>query len=237
MSYGNALAAAILAIGLAVGGWLAGDGLKRARLADRAVTVRGLAERNVVADTATWTIAYAATANQLGLAQAKIDEDTRTILAFLKAEGFPDSEVSVAGVSVSQYVDNNPNLPDDRRLNVTIRQRLQLKTGKVMEARRAFARSAQLIRRGVALDSDTGGIVYSFTRLGEIKPAMTAAATRDARAVAEQFARDSGASVGGIRQATQGYFSIEPRDGDEGVASASPFQKVRVVTTIEYYLR
>jgi len=237
MQYGSVIAAAILAVGLAAGGWLAGDGLKRARLADRAVTVRGLAERDVVADTATWTIAYAASANQLQFAQAKIDADTRAILAFLKAAGFADSEVSVAGVSVSQYVDNNPNLPDDRRLNVTIRQRLQLKTGKVMEARRAFARSAALIRQGVALDSDSGGMIYSFTRLGDIKPALTAAATKDARAVAEQFARDSGASVGGIRQATQGYFSIEPRSGDEGAASASPFQKVRVVTTIDYYLR
>jgi hypothetical protein len=237
MAYGNVLAAAILAAGLAVAGWLAGEGLTRSKLADRAVTVRGLAERDVVADTATWTIAYAATANQLGFAQAKIDQDTRAILAFLKAAGFPDAEVSVAGVSVNQYVDNNPNLPDDRRLNVTIRQRLQLKTGKVMEARRAFARSAALIRQGVALDSDSGGIVYSFTRLGEVKPAMTAAATKDARAVAEQFARDSGASVGGIRQASQGYFSIEPRAGDTGEAAQSPFQKVRVVTTIDYYLR
>lgn len=237
MQYGIALAAAIVALGLAAGGYLAGDGLRRARLADRTVTVRGLAERDVVADTATWTIAYAATASQLGFAQAKIDQDTRAILGFLKQAGFAPEEVQVAGVSVNQYVDNNPNLSDERRLNITIRQRLQLKTGKVMEARRAFGQQSGLIRQGVALDSDVGGIVYSFTRLGEIKPAMTAAATKDARAVAEQFARDSGASVGGIRQATQGYFSIEPRAGDEGAASASPFQKVRVVTTIDYYLR
>lgn len=238
MRYGSIVAAAILAVGLIVGGWLMGDGLKRAREADRAVTVRGLAERDVVADLATWTISYAASANALAAAQAKIDADTAATLGFLRAQGFAAAEVSVAGVSVNQYVDNNPNLPDDRRTNITIRQKLQLKTAKVAEARRAYAAAAALIRQGVAIDADQGGIVYSFTRLNALKPAMTADATRDARAVAEQFARDSGAAVGGIKSATQGYFSVQPRDGDEGGnATASPLQKVRVVTTIDFYLR
>jgi hypothetical protein len=70
---------------------------------------------------------------------------------------------------------------------------------------------------------------------------MIADATRNARQGAEQFARDSGTGVGGIRQATQGYFSIGARDGNvdaEGGSSPgeSPFQKVRVVTTVDFYL-
>ena len=50
-------AASIVAAGLIVGGYLLGDGLTRAREADRSVTVRGLAEKDVVADLATWTSA------------------------------------------------------------------------------------------------------------------------------------------------------------------------------------
>lgn len=82
-------------------------------------------------------------------------------------------------------------------------------------------------------------MAYSFTRLNDVKPQMIAASTQDARRGAEQFARDSGASVGGIRSATQGYFSITARDGageEGGSGSDSPLQKVRVVTTIEFYL-
>src|SRR3546814_17705407 len=66
-----------------------------------------------------------------------------------------------------------------------------------------------------------------------VKPAMIAEATRDARAGAEQFARDSATSVGTIKQATQGYFSIGARDGDNSSSSESPFKKVRVVTTVD----
>ncbi len=48
--------AAVLAVGVIAGGYLLGDGLKRARAADWSVTVRGLAEKDVTADLATWSI-------------------------------------------------------------------------------------------------------------------------------------------------------------------------------------
>ena len=68
---------------------------------------------------------------------------------------------------------------------------------------------------------------------------MIAEANKNARSSAEQFAKDSGASVGAIKKATQGYFSVGPRDGETceecgSSGSNSPFQKVRVVTTIDY---
>lgn len=227
------LSALILAIGLVAGGWLLGDGLTRSKQAERAVTVRGLAERDVTADLATWTISTSVVGSDLASLQAKSDSDGEAVMAFLRAQGFTAQEVEAGSISVNQYVDGSG------RTNITIRRRIQLRTLKVMAARRAFAMQAGLMRQGVVFDSDAGGMVYSFTRLNDVKPPMIAAATRNAREGAEQFAKDSGASVGEIKSAAQGYFSIIPRDGDTagGQASASPFQKVRVVTTIDFYLR
>jgi len=72
---------------------------------------------------------------------------------------------------------------------------------------------------------------FIFTQLESIKPEMIADATADARAAADQFARDSGSKVGSIRRATQGYFSINDVD---------PFtpevKRIRVVTNIDYSL-
>jgi hypothetical protein len=228
-------ASIILALGVVIGGYLLGDGMRRARMADRSVTVRGLAERNVTADLATWTIAYSEQGTELGPAQASMDEKSKAVRDFFARAGFKPEELSDAGTSVNQFFDSNRGVN-----NVTVRQRMQLRTGDIERARIAFARQAELIRGGVALE-DGSGMVYSFTKLNQIKPQMIAEATRNARESAQQFARDSGTSVGGIRQATQGYFSIGARDGDvdaEGASSASdsPFQKVRVVTTIDFYL-
>ncbi len=228
------IAALVLAVGIIAGGYLLGDGLRRARMADRAVTVRGLAERNVNADLANWTVSFSAQGSELSSVQAEIDRDAQTVAEFFRAAGFPAEAVTDAGGSVNQYFDSNRG-----ENSVTITRRVQLRTTDVMRARRAYARQFNLIRGGVAIQEGSG-MQYVFTRLNDIKPQMIAQATRNARESAEQFARDSGTGVGGIRSATQGYFSIGPRDGDvteEGFGGRdSPLQKVRVVTTIEFYL-
>lgn len=229
------IAAAMLTLGLIVGGYLLGDGLKRAHLADRAVTMRGLAERNVTADLATWTINFTAQGTELDAVRADSDQRAATVVNFLRQAGFPAEAITDGGGSVNQFYDTNRGANQ-----VTVNRRIQLRTNDVMRARAAFARQFELIRGGVAIQEGSG-IQYSFTQLNAIKPQMIAQATQNARQAAEQFAHDSNTGVGGIRSATQGYFSIGARDGDVseeggGGGGDSPFQKVRVVTTIEFYL-
>ena len=221
----------LIALGLIAGGYLLGDGLTRARIADRAVTVRGLAEKDVTADLAIWTIAYSANATNLQQARADVDRDTASIRAFFKELGFPAEAIEPSGANVSQYT-------SDGVPNFTVRQRMTLRTTDITKAQKAVRRQFELVRRGVVLEEGSG-IAYTFTRLNDIKPEMVAAATKDARAAAEQFAKDSETSVGSIKSATQGYFSVESRDGDSGGwgGSDTPYKKVRVVTTIDFYLR
>jgi hypothetical protein len=229
------IAAGVLALGVIIGGYLLGDGLRRARMADRAVTMRGLAERNVTADLATWNINFGVQGTDLAAVQAEVDRDTAKVHEFFRRAGFPESVLTDGGGSV------NSNYDDNRQANITtINRRLQFRSTDVMRARAAYARQFDMIRAGVPLQEGSN-MVYSFTRLNSVKPDMIHESTLDARRGAEQFASDSGSSVGGIRSATQGYFSVGARDGDAtdeggGGAGDSPFQKVRVVTTIEFYL-
>ncbi len=224
-------ASAILAVGLVVGGYLLGDGLTRAREADRSVTVRGLAEKDVVADLATWTIAYSASANDMATAQASVDQDTAAIRAFFTELGFPEEALQPTGVNVSSYTQDGVPI-------FTVRQRMTLRTNDIERAQRAVRRQFDLVRRGVLLEEGSG-MAYTFTKLNDVKPEMVAAATKDARRAAEQFAEDSDTSVGGIKQATQGYFEITGRDGEGGGwgVADTPYKRVRVVTTIDFYLR
>lgn len=226
------VAGGLIAVGLAIAGALVGQGIANIQRGTAVVSVRGVAERDVVADLATWTIATQATGSELATVSAKADADAEAVRGFLAANGFTPAEIQGRGSSVSQYLDTNSN-----RLNITIRQRFQARTSDIPRMEKAFANQAEIIRKGVALDNDGGGgATYSFTKLNEVKPAMIAEATKNARAAADQFASDSDTSVGGIRQATQGLFSITGRDGDEGSGTGTPNQKVRVVTTVEFYL-
>lgn len=222
--------AGIAAIGMVMSGYLLGDGLLRAKNAERSVTVRGLAERNVTADLATWTISYSASSTSIAEAQGKVRRDTEAIEAFFDDLGFPEDALQPTGANVSSFT-------NDGITTYTVRQRLSLRTEDIERAQRADARQFDLVGRGVFLEEGSG-MSYTFTGLNAIKPEMVAEATRDARSAAEQFAEDSGAGVGPIRDATQGYFSIEARDGDSGGwgVSDSPYKTVRVVTTVNFSL-
>jgi hypothetical protein len=222
--------AAILSLGMIAGGYLLGDGLLRAKDAERAVTVRGLAERDVTADLATWTISYSASSTSLAEAQGKVRGDTASIEAFFKELGFPADALQPTGANVTSFT-------NDGVTTYTVRQRLALRTTDIKRAQKAVARQFDLVARGVFLEEGSG-MAYTFTKLNDIKPEMVAAATKDARASAQQFAKDSNSGVGKIKDATQGYFEVTARDGDAGGwgSADSPYKKVRVVTTVSFTL-
>ena len=60
---------------------------------------------------------------------------------------------------------------------------------------------------------------------------MIETATREARAAAIKFAEDSDSTLGKIRNASQGQFSISDRDRNN-----PHIKNVRVVVSVEYYL-
>jgi uncharacterized protein len=227
-------AVAIFAAGLTTSGYVLGDGLRRAKMAERTVTVRGVSERDVTADLATWTVSFSDEGTTLAPVQASVDQKSRAVRSFFQRAGFKPDEVSDTAISASQSFDR-----DRREERVTVSRSIQLRSRDVMKVRNAYARQSELIREGVPINGSN--VSYVFTRLNQLKPQMIAEANQNARRSAEQFARDSGAEVGRIKTASQGYFSVGARDGDacEDCGSSggtSPYQKVRVVTTIDYDL-
>src|SRR4051812_32584087 len=233
-------AVAIFAVGLTTSGYALGDGLRRSKLAEhRSVTVRGVSERNVTADLATWTVDFSHQGEDLGSVQRSVDEQARAVRTFFQRAGFKPDEVTDTNVSLSREQQrDNLGRPVGPQMLI-VRRSIQLRTSDVMKVRSAYTRQAELLRDGVELAGSS--TTYTFTGLNRLKPEMIAEANQNARRSAEQFARDSGAAVGKIKTASQGYFSVGARDGEDcddcgSSGGSSPFQKVRVVTTIDYDL-
>ncbi len=227
-------AVGIFSAALIASGYLLGDGLRRAKSAERSISVRGVSERDVTANLATWTISFSQEGSELETVNVRVEQQSAAVRRFFATSGFKPSDISDSGVSFNRvHVTNDEGQRVETRVRVT--RSVQLRTAEVLKAQQAHERLPALLRDGVELDGSN--LNYSFTRLNQLKPEMIAEATKRARASAEQFARDSGAEVGQIRTASQGYFSVGPRDGAEGEdssASDSPFQKVRVVTSVDY---
>lgn len=227
----NTLPAIALALGIVVAGYLIGEALIQARSSQRAVSVRGLAEREVPANLALWPIVFTVTSDDLGDLQRKADDGVATVRAFL-ANDFPAEQVSVSAPRVQDREAQGMRNDGGRLDRYTAEVAVTVRTDRIDTVRKAIQRTGELVKQGVAvIRSYEYNTQYLFTDLEKIKPEMIAEATKDARRAAEQFAKDSGSSVGTIRNAQQGLFSIEDRD------QFSPeFKKVRVVTTVDYYL-
>ncbi|NCC94435.1 MAG: SIMPL domain-containing protein [Opitutae bacterium] len=232
-------AVALLAVGVALGGWFVGRGFVQGRTADSYVTVKGVAEREVSADLALWPIHFAATDDELNKAQAGIRASREKIMAFLTGHGIDAASVKVHRFSVTdQYANAYRSGPVQSRF--IIQQALIVRSTKPELIEEVCQDIGALVDAGVVLSDEgsmNGGPTYLFTRLSDHKPAMIAEATANARKAAEQFSADAGGRPGAIRRASQGVFVILPRDQAPGIEEQGQREKtVRVVTTIDYYL-
>ena len=236
--------AGIVAVGIAVGGALIGNGFARAKSADRYVTVKGVTEREVRADLAIWPMHVVAADNDLNLAHSKLVKSIAGVRQFLASQGLDTTKIELTGFSVSDAQTAEYGGEQRRGSRFILKQSVILRSSDVDKVLAASQRVGELANIGVSLSSGGeygpggGGPTFIFSGLNALKPPMIAEATARAREAADQFARDSHSSLGGIRQANQGVFEILPRDEAPGITEGSQVSKrVRVVSTVDYFLK
>lgn len=230
----------ILAIGIAIAGLLIGGGFAKSR-EDRYVTVKGISERDVSADLAIWPLRIVGADNDLARANATVQKSLSTIRDFLSSNQVDVSQLQLQDFSVTDAQTNQYSGGNAPGARFVIKQTVVVRSTRPDLIRAASQKVSDLVSNGVVLSSGgeygNGGPTFVFTGLNKLKPQMIGEATARARESAEQFARDSHSSIGGIRKASQGVFEILPRDQAEGITEASQIMKtVRVVTTIDYAL-
>lgn len=228
----SALVGLFIAVGLVLGGSYINSAAVSWQAANRSVTVKGLAERQVAANLALWPLHFSVSGDSLNAVQQQIDTQAGTIRSFLRNAGFKTSEITLTS---PQVTDEYANRPADQRASsarYSAEATVLVRTPNIKSVKQAMTRLGSLISQGVLLSPNYNyRTEFLYTDLDQIKPKMIAEATADARAAAKQFAKDSGSEVGQIRSASQGYFSIEDLD------SYTPeIKKIRVVTTIDYAL-
>ena len=208
-------------------------GLSNIARADKTVSVRGLAEREVDADLAVWPLTFSLGSNDLSELQKDILAKTEIVKNYLaeyelSGDDFTVQSPSITDNSMNPYMDKN-----QVRYTYIAETVVLVRSSKVEQVKKAQGDSLKLMSDGIAVSKDyKSKISFEFTKLNDIKPQMIAEATKNARTAAEQFARDSGSKVGKIKRASQGLFSIE-----DAAADLSERKTIRVVTTVEYLLK
>ena len=113
---GRILQGAFLMVGLIVGAWIFGVEIKSMKLADRYITVKGLVERTVKSDRATWSVSVKSASDNLAQCSSKSEADKAAVIKFFTDQGVTANELSVGQVDVtdketSGYDANAPRGP------------------------------------------------------------------------------------------------------------------------------
>ena len=234
MDKGKFYSGLFIMVGLVVLGLMMPRAVDRFRSFDRIVNVKGLCEKEVKADKVIWPVVYRVMANDIQTVYDQTDRNNAEIIAFLKAGGIDEAEITVSVPEISdKYATEYGS--NDRAYRFIAKNVITVCTSDIDAVLALMSRQSDLLKKGLVIGGSNeweNPVEFKYEGLNEIKPEMIEEATRNAREAAEKFAKDSDSKLGKIKTANQGTFTIENRD------SNTPYiKRVRVVTSVTYYLK
>jgi hypothetical protein len=220
-------------LGLSALGFLLGNAMIEFKQLDRSVTVKGLSEREYTADIVLWPIQFTSASNDLRKLYSSIEENTSSIKRFLEKNSINADEISFSAPAITDKSAQQYGGGSRPEFRYTAIQTVTVYSRNIAAARSVMGSLSELGKKGIVFTAGNyeSKTEYIFVRLNEIKPEMIEEATRKAREVAQKFATDSKSTLGKIKKASQGQFSISSRDKNN-----PHIKKIRVVSTVEYYL-
>ena len=198
--------------GLIVLGLMIPRAVDKYRSYDRMVNVKGLCEKEVMADKVIWPVVYKVMANDIQSIYDQTDRNNAIIMSFLESGGVEASEITVSVPQISDKYANEYG-SNDRAFRYIATSVITVCTDKVETVLKLMSEQSDLLKKGIV----TGGnswenpVEFKYEGLNGIKPEMIEEATKNAREAAEKFAKDSDSRLGKIKTANQGTFTIENR--------------------------
>jgi uncharacterized protein len=233
----------LLAIGMAAAAFILGVQAKRAVAGQQSITVKGLAEKPIKADSAEWQINIGVTADNQASALQNLTVERKVVEAFLAKQGFAADNINADVETIAPHYEEIfiKDTPRQVQKGFDAYQNLSVTSkdlAKITAANKAFLQ-LRVDNHPVTAQPPQ----FLVSDLETVKMSLIADATKNARARATEFVKQDGVKVGVMKSANQGAFYILPvgktnDDADNsygGVNDKSTIDKTaRVVVTIVY---
>ena len=216
--------------GLIISGLMLPEAVKVWKDSERTVTVKGLCEREVAADKVIWPVTIKVVGDDLQDVYSERSDKNSILSRYLLDGGLAKEDISVSVPIVSDKM--AMEYSTDRIYRYLITSTTTVCTRNVETVLELMHGISELGTKGIAPEQNWEyRTEFLFEGLNDIKPEMIQEATHNAREAAQKFASDSNSSLGKIKSASQGSFTIEDRD-----SNTPQVKKVRVVTSVVYNL-
>jgi hypothetical protein len=231
----------LLAIGMASAAFILGVQAKRAVAGQQSITVKGLAEKPIKADSAEWSISVGVTAATQAEALQAVAEERKVVEAFLTKQGLGSETWSVDVETINPHYEEIfiKDTPRQVQKGFDAYQTIRISTKELAKITAANKALLQLKADNHPVSAQPPN--YLVSDLESVKMSLIADATKNARTRATEFVKQDGVKVGVMKSASQGAFYILAVGGEAsddsygGVYDKSTIDKMaRVVVTIVY---
>ena len=229
-----------LLLGLVLLGYFIFQGLKTFSDKDRVVTVKGLAEMDMKATSATIALNFSFSGDDLQNIFKQTENKKSAIIDYLTNSGYTKNDITISNLDVTdrqKYYETRIQNGVQVQVKIdryTVGQNLTVKSKDVATIEnRATQINLDLVTKDLTCTIRT---VYSYPELNSIKPQLIAESTKNARIAGQQFADDSQAKLGKIKTASQGQISLSENFLYAEGGGKQKVQKARVVSEIVFFL-
>ena len=219
------IAAALLGASLIICFAIISKAYKYRFTSNETITVTGLAEQDFNSNLIVWKGSYSRKSMDLKTSYAILKADEDAIKKYLSAKGIADKEIVFSSIDISKDFDTKE---DDKGKTISqvftgyvLKQVVTVESAEVDKVEQISREATELIQQGIEFNSQAPS--YYNTKLAEVKMALLAKASADAKARAEAIAKNADNSLGKLKKASMGVFQITGKNSNEDFSYGGAF--------------
>jgi len=226
----------IVGLGIIIGssflivGIIAAATVFRVRALNDTISVTGSAKMQVTSDESKWTgqITRTVYESDLKSGYAQLANDLASVKAYFASAGIADTDYTVSPIVMNEVYQQNDSAPKKYILTQTF----EVQSNDVQKLTSASTNSVQLINRGVVFS--TVALEYYYSKLPDARITLLSQAITDAKSRAAELAKNSGKTIGALRNASSGVVQVQSLNStdvaDYGTYDTSKIEKQITVT-------
>ncbi|TCV12560.1 hypothetical protein EDC17_10236 [Sphingobacterium alimentarium] len=214
----------IAAMAIIVAALVLGNAFKYKYNVSNTINVTGNAKKDFDSDIVKWSASYSRKSTNLSEASEQLKQDREMVKNFLIQKGIKENEIVFDAVSIirdfSYHTDERGN-SYNTFTGYSLNQTVSVESKDLDKVDNASREISALISQGVELASNAPN--YYYSKLEDLKLSLIAEASQNAKARAENIAKESGSSLGALRKADLGVFQITGQNNNEDFSYGGVF--------------
>lgn len=233
----NYITPIIFSIAIIVSVIIASATLKYKFRTSETIMVTGMAEKDFASDQIVWKGTFTRSGYELQSTYSALKNDEAAIRDYLHAAGLNDSNILFKAVDMMRNYetkyDDNGRMSGSVFNGYTLTGTVTVDSRNIPVVETMARKITALLQKGIELNSTPPS--YYYSGLNELKIDLLAKAAEDARQRAESIAKNSGVSLGALKNAHMGVFQITGKNSNEdysygGVFNTSSKEKTASIT-------